>query len=411
MDGMDFDVSPDQRSHSVPNLTPNLDPSASPVRSDRAVRWRLILGTGSESACGVGLSAQEQAIDTAIGFLYDREAQGRNIRQRGDGKNRTNDRQGGEEASQLTVPDWINQIHTLFPQKTIERLEKDALDRYHLEEMVTNPDLLSRAQPSETLLKAILRTKHLMNPQVLQLARDLVRQVIAALMEKLARPVQSPFWGTLNRRQRSFLKIAKNFDAKTTIQRNLKHYNPQRQQLLIQTPYFSSRQRRQVDRWQILIVVDQSGSMLDSVIHAAVTASIFFGIPSLKPHLILFDTAIVDVTDYCTDPVETLMKVQLGGGTNIAQALRYASTLVNTPRKTIVVLITDFYEGGSPAALFAITRQLVESGVLLLGLAALDETAQPNYDRTVAQQMVNLGASVAAMTPGELALWVAEKVR
>jgi len=359
----------------------------------------------------VGLSAQEQAIDTAIGFLYDREAQGRNIRQRGDGKNRTNDRQGGSEGSQLTVPDWINQIHALFPQKTIERLEKDALDRYHLEEMVTNPDLLSRAQPSETLLKAILRTKHLMNPQVLQLARDLVRQVIAALMEKLARPVQSPFWGTLNRRQRSLLKIAKNFDAKTTIQRNLKHYNPQRQQLLIQTPYFSSRQRRQVDRWQILIVVDQSGSMLDSVIHAAVTASIFFGIPSLKPHLILFDTAIVDVTDYCTDPVETLMKVQLGGGTNIAQALRYASTLVNTPRKTIVVLITDFYEGGSPAALFAITRQLVESGVLLLGLAALDETAQPNYDRTVAQQMVNLGASVAAMTPGELALWVAEKVR
>ena len=166
-----------------------------------------------------------------------------------------------------------------------------------------------------------------------------------------------------------------------------------------------------MDRWQILIVVDQSGSMVDSVIHAAVTASIFFGIPSLKPHLILFDTAIVDVTDYCTDPVETLMKVQLGGGTNIAQALRYASTLVNTPRKTIVVLITDFYEGGSPAALFAITRQLVESGVLLLGLAALDETAQPNYDRTVAQQMVNLGASVAAMTPGELALWVAEKVR
>lgn len=378
------------------------------LRSDRAVRWRLILGTGSESACGVGLSAQEQALDTAIGFLYDREAQGRNIRQRSD---RGQDRQGGEEGSCLTVPDWINQIHTLFPQKTIERLEKDALERYNLEEMVTHPDLLSRAQPSQTLLKAILRTKHLMNPQVLQLARDLVRKTIAALMEKLARPVQSPFWGSLNRRQRSQLKIAKNFDAKTTIQRNLKHYNPHTQKILIQTPYFSSRQRRQVDRWQILIVVDQSGSMLDSVIQSAVTAAIFFGIPSLKPHLILFDTAIVDVTDYCTDPVETLMKVQLGGGTNIAQALRYTSTLITNPRKTIVVLITDFYEGGSPSPLFAITRQLVESGVVLLGLAALDEKARPQYDRTVAQQMVNLGASVGAMTPGELALWVAEKVR
>lgn len=377
---------------------------------DRRVRWRLILGVGSESACGVTLSPEAQAMDEAIGFLYDREAQGRNIRQR-NGAGSDANRQGGDEASQLTTPDWINAIHTLFPQKTIERLEKDALERYKLEEMVTNPDLLSRAEPSETLLKAILRTKHLMNPQVLQLARDLVRKSIAALLEKLARPVQSPFWGTLNRQKRSFLKVAKNFDPKTTVERNLKHYNLENKRLSIQNPYFSSRLRRQVDRWQIIIVVDESGSMLNSVIHSALTASIFFGIPSLKPHLILFDTSVVDVTDYCTDPVETLMKVQLGGGTNIGQALQYAASLITNPRKTIVVLITDFYEGGSTNQLLTVTRQLVESGVNLLGLAALDEQAHPQYDRELAQRMVNLGASVAAMTPGELALWVAEKVR
>lgn len=377
---------------------------------DRRVRWRLILGVGSESACGVTLSPEAQAMDEAIGFLYDREAQGRNIRQR-NGAGSDANRQGGDEASQLTTPDWINAIHTLFPQKTIERLEKDALERYKLEEMVTNPDLLSRAEPSETLLKAILRTKHLMNPQVLQLARDLVRKSIAALLEKLARPVQSPFWGTLNRQKRSFLKVAKNFDPKTTVERNLKHYNFEHKRLSIQNPYFSSRLRRQVDRWQIIIVVDESGSMLNSVIHSALTASIFFGIPSLKPHLILFDTSVVDVTDYCTDPVETLMKVQLGGGTNIGQALQYAASLITNPRKTIVVLITDFYEGGSTNQLLTVTRQLLESGVNLLGLAALDEQAHPQYDRDLAQRMVNLGASVAAMTPGELALWVAEKVR
>lgn len=377
---------------------------------DRRVRWRLILGVGSESACGVTLSPEAQAMDEAIGFLYDREAQGRNIRQR-NGAGSDANRQGGDEASQLTTPDWINAIHTLFPQKTIERLEKDALERYKLEEMVTNPDLLSRAEPSETLLKAILRTKHLMNPQVLQLARDLVRKSIAALLEKLARPVQSPFWGTLNRQKRSFLKVAKNFDPKTTVERNLKHYNFEHKRLSIQNPYFSSRLRRQVDRWQIIIVVDESGSMLNSVIHSALTASIFFGIPSLKPHLILFDTSVVDVTDYCTDPVETLMKVQLGGGTNIGQALQYAASLITNPRKTIVVLITDFYEGGSTNQLLTVTRQLLESGVNLLGLAALDEQAHPQYDRDLAQRMVNFGASVAAMTPGELALWVAEKVR
>lgn len=166
-----------------------------------------------------------------------------------------------------------------------------------------------------------------------------------------------------------------------------------------------------MDRWQIIILVDESGSMMDSVIHAAVTASIFFGIRTLRTHLVLFDSSVVDVTDQCTDPVETLMKVQLGGGTDIGQALVYASTLVDNPRRAIVVLITDFYEGAPEQQLLAATRRLTESGVTLLGLAALDSNTKPNYDRDVAERMVRLGAHVAAMTPGELAEWVAEKVK
>lgn len=376
----------------------------------RKIRWRLVLGTGTEDVLG-GLPNEWCDRDAAMGFLYNREyGAGRNVRQGGRG-NEGGERKGSLDPSQLTVPDWINAVHELFPRKTIERLEKDALERYHLEEMVTNPDLLSRAQPSQTLLKAVLRTKHLMNQEVLAMARQLVRKAIEQLMEKLARQIQSPFTGTVNRQRRSFLKIAKNFDAKTTIRRNLKHYDPGTGKLYIQTPYFYSRMRRQVDRWQIIILVDESGSMLDSVIHSAVTASVFFGIKALRTHLCLFDTSVVDVTQDCTDPVETLMKVQLGGGTDIGQALSYAATLVDNPRRTIVVLITDFYEGAPIERLFSVTKQLIESGVTLLGLAALDEQAEPNYDRAIAQRMVNLGAHVAAMTPGELAEWVAQKVQ
>lgn len=377
----------------------------------RKIRWRLVLGTGTEDVLG-GLPGEWHDRDAAMGFLYDREyGSGRNVRQRGNGQTKNDDRKGSLDPSQLTVPDWINVVHELFPRKTIERLEKDALERYHLEEMVTNPDLLSRAQPSQTLLKAVLRTKHLMNQEVLAMARQLMRKAIEQLIEKLARQIQSPFTGTVNRQRRSFLKLAKNFDARTTIRRNLKHYDPEARKLYIQTPYFYSRIRRQTDRWQIIILVDESGSMLDSVIHSAVTASIFFGIKALRTHLCLFDTAVVDVTQDCTDPVETLMKVQLGGGTDIGQALSYAATLVDNPRRTIVVLITDFYEGAPVDRLFSVTKQLIESGVTLLGLAALDEQAEPNYDRAIAQRMVNLGAHVAAMTPGELAEWVSQKVR
>lgn len=374
--------------------------------SNRQARWRLVMGAGSEQLCG-GLSSEDQLRDDCLGFLYDREyGSGRNVR----GPDQAGKR-GGLGESALTVPDWINQIHELFPRKTIERLEKDALERYQLDEMVTNPDVLSRAKPNPTLLKAVLRTKHLMNQEVLKIAQHLVRQVVEELMKKLAVDVRNAFQGSLDRRNRSQLKIAKNFDINTTLRRNLKHYQPDHKRILIETPFFYSRIRRQVDRWQLIVLVDESGSMMDSVIHSAITASIFYSMKMMKVHLCIFDTAVVDLTAECVDPVETLMKVQLGGGTDIGQALAYAAELVENPRRTIVVLITDFYEGGPIDRLFAVGKKLVESGVTALGLAALDERANPTYDHDVAARLVQMGWHIAAMTPGELANWVAEKVR
>jgi hypothetical protein len=381
------------------------------------MRWRLVLGADAEQGLGCGLGGEGAARDRALGFLYDREyGPGRNVRGSGQaggprGDQRGGDRRGSLDDSALTVPEWINEVHTLFPRRTIERLEKDALERYNLQELVTNADLLRRAQPSQTLLKAVLHTKHLMNQQVLTVARTLVRKVIEQLLEKLARPVRSVFLGAADRRRRSHLRVAKNFDARTTVRRNLSTFDTESRRLFIRTPYFFSRVRRQTDRWQLIIVVDESGSMADSVIHSAVTAAIFFGIRSLRTHLVLFDTNVVDVTEHCSDPVETVMKVQLGGGTDIGNALNYAAGLVSNPRRTIVVLITDFYEGGPRERLLGVTRSLVESGVTLLGLAALDERAEPHYDRSMAEQMVALGAHVGAMTPWELAEWVAQKVK
>ena len=368
----------------------------------RLLRWRLVLGQGVEDVLGkIGDGAWQQR-DAALSFLYDREyGPGRNVR----------NGPGSLAESQLTVPDWINAVHELFPRRTIERIEKDALERYQLEELVTNAELLGRVQPSQTLLKAVLRTKHLMNQEVLAVARLLVRRVVEQLMERLAREVRQPFVGAVDRRRRSYVKMAQNFDVRTTLRRNLRHYDPTTKQLYLQTPYFYSRVRRQVDRWQLIILVDESGSMLDSVIHSAVSAAIFWGIRSLRTHLCLFDTSVVDVTADCTDPVETLMKVQLGGGTDIGQAMAYAASLVDNPHRTILVLITDFYEGAPVQRLLSVTRQLVESGVTVLGLAALDDRAEPSYDRALAERMVALGAYVGAMTPGELAEWVAGKVR
>jgi hypothetical protein len=371
---------------------------------EQKIRWRLVLGNEADEVCG-GLDGADADRDAALEYLYGREGKDRNRRSTGSpGK-------GSLDPSNLTVPDWINAVHTLFPQRTIERIEKDALERYEVKELVTNVDLLKRAEPSMTLLKAVLHTKHLMNQEVLAVARELVRRVVDELMQKIARPVQSVFLGAVDRRKRSTLRIAKNFDASATIRRNLQHYDPASAKLYIRTPFFFSRIRRHSDKWQVIILVDESGSMADSVIHSAVTAAIFFGIKMLRTHLVLFDTSIVDVSADCADPVETIMKVQLGGGTDIGQAVRYAEGLIDHPRRAIVVLISDFYEGAPVAHLFAACKRLIEQGSLLLGLAALDADAKPNYDHSTAAHLASLGAHVGAMTPGELAQWVAEKVR
>jgi hypothetical protein len=374
---------------------------------EQKIRWRLILGDEADEVCG-GLEGPDADRDAALEYLYGREAQGRN--RRGQGRGSAGGK-GSLDPSSLTVPDWINAVHTLFPRSSIERIEKDALERYAVNELVTNVDLLKRAEPSVTLLKAVLHTKHLMNQEVLAVARELVRRVVEQLMEKLARPMESVFLGAIDRRRRSTLRVAKNFDAATTIRRNLQHYDAASAKLFIRTPFFYSRIRRHSEKWQVIILVDESGSMADSVIHSAVTAAIFFGIKTLRTHLVLFDTSIVDVSADCADPVETIMKVQLGGGTDIGQAVRYAEGLIENPRRAIVVLVTDFCEGAPAHLLFAACRRLIEQGTLLLGLAALDSDAKPNYDHGTAARLVALGAHVGAMTPGELAEWVAEKVR
>ena len=374
-------------------------PTKPPTPLAPAARWRLVLGESAESA--LPCAGDELAMDAALDWLYGRD----------EGLGERDERSSGRGPSSLTVPEWISEIHRLFPRETIERLERDAITRYRIDDLVTSPDVLARVEPNEALLEAVLRTKHLMRPDVLELARELVAKVVRALMEKLATEVRVVFSGSLDRRRRSLVKIARNLDMRRTLRGSLHRWSPSERRLTLDKPYFFSRTKRHTETWQIILVVDQSGSMLSSVIHSAVTAACLWGLPGMRTHLVAFDTEVVDLTADVTDPVELLMKVQLGGGTDIAKAMTYAAGLVESPRRAIVVLISDFYEGGSTSELLRVVKGLAEQGSRVLGLAALDEQARPVFDRELAQKLVEAGAHVAAMTPGELAVWIAEKVR
>lgn len=367
-------------------------------------RWRLILGEAGEACTGGAAPALGQdalAADAALDWLYGHDEE---YTARGE-------RRAGSGPSQLTTPEWVNTVHTLFPKEVIERLETDAVERFGIDDVVTNLAVLERLEPSQSLLKAVLHTKHLMNPDVLAAARRIVAEVVRQLMAQLQTEVRTAFSGSRNRRQRTRRAVASNFDLQSTLRANLHRWDPTEGRLYLDRPLFNTRTRTFTETWDVVLVVDQSGSMVDSVIHSAVLAACLWNLPGMRTHLVAFDTEVVDLTRDVEDPVELLMRVQLGGGTDIAQAVAYAGGLLTTPRRSIVVVISDFYEGGSPGELVRQVARLVESGVIVLGLAALDRDAEPAYDRDLAQRLADAGATMGAMTPGELAAFVAEAMR
>ncbi len=274
-----------------------------------------------------------------LDYLYSREY--------GEEQEIRKDRQGGSDGSQLTVPSWLHQVKKLFPKQTVEVLERHALEKYGMTELLTDPEVLQK-----------LELKHMMKGDVLQMAREIVRKVAEEIARRLEQEVRVSFF--------------------------MKKYN----------------------QWRVIICVDESGSMLDSVIHSAIMAGIFAKLPMLDTKLVIFDTNVVDLSGYVDDPVETLMSVQLGGGTNIAGALSYCEGLIDFPFRTMVVLVTDLYEGGGYQRLYSTSKGIIESGAKLVVLTALDMDANPNYDRNAATVLADMGAFVGAMTPEELAGWM-----
>lgn len=363
-------------------------------------RWRLVLGKYaagqiSFSENGVKMMEMEEVLD----YLYSREY--------GDEQEIRKDRQGGSGDSQLTVPHWLSKIKTLFPRSTVEIMERHALEKYRMTELLTDPEVLRKLEPNKELLKTIMQLKHMMKGDVLSLARQVVRKVADELTKKLEQEVKKNLFGRLNRNVSSPIRSMRNLDMKKTIRRNLKNYDTEAGQLILKQVYFSSRMKK-YNQWRVIICVDESGSMLDSVIHSAIMAGIFARLPMLDTRLVIFDTNVVDLSGYADDPVETLMSVQLGGGTNIAGALAYCEQLIEMPHRTMVVLVTDLYEGGSYRQLYQVSSGIIESGAKLIVLPALDHDAVPNYDKKAAATLADMGASVGAMTPEELSGFIAK---
>lgn len=375
------------------------------TRDDALTRWRLILGRRAEQAnpafrlggkregdepsdasmqralpAGMGLTA----LDRALSFVYD-----------------GNERFGGTGDSAPYVPQWLEQMRALFNQSTLAMVQRDAFERTGLAELLLQPEIVPRLQPDVRLAATILSFKEQIPDEVKQTARDLIRQVVDELRRKLETQIVQTVVGALQRNRYSPIRSTRNLDWRRTLKSNLKNYLPERKTIIPERLYFWANEKRYRD-WQIIILVDQSGSMANSAIYASLMACIFASLQVLETHLVVFDTSIVDLTPYLSgDPVELLFSLQLGGGTDIAQAVAYGASLVNRPEKCIVVLITDLFEGGDEAALLTRLRTLRESKVQVLCLLALED-GKPVYHKTLARQVAALDIPTVAATPNKL---------
>ena len=375
-------------------------------------RWRLILGNFAED--NLKVDGEYFEIDETLNFLYDREYSENN----GYSLNNLNDlndlnnlkeRRFEKEKSALTVPKWISKVKKLFPKETVEIMQNQALERYKLTEILTDEDILKEIEPNIELLKNILAFKDTMSGNIKKLAYEIVKKTVEEIKKKMEIEIKKVFYGHKLPNSTTANKIFKNLDIKKTVRHNLKNYDYKDKKFFAGKLFFNQNIKK-YNPYNIIILIDESGSMLDSVIYTSIMASIFANLPYLSVKLIIFDISVVDLSEYTREPIDILFKVQLGGGTDIAQALEYAKKITVVPDKTIVLLISDLFDSNDYKLMYKAASDIIESGSKLFVLTALDYNENISYDKEAAKHFSKIGAKVGALTPNKLSKWISETI-
>jgi Mg-chelatase subunit ChlD len=361
--------------------------------SERMRRWRLVLGGGDADGTGSGLTGDDVRIDAAMGAVYDREAQ----RRRG---GRGSGRAGGLGASAPRVARWLGDIRTYFPKPVVQVMQRDAIERLDLKQLLLEPELLESIEPDLHLVTMLVELNHLLPDETRATARQVIARVLADLERRLTDRTRIAVHGALARANRTRRPRPGDIDWGRTVHANLRHYQPEYGTIVPERLVGYGRRQRSLAK-DVVIAVDQSGSMADSVVYASLFGAVLAQLPALRTHLIAFDTAVTDLTPVLHDPVDVLFGVQLGGGTDIAEALGYCRRLITRPNDTVLVLISDLFEGGNAELMRARLARLTQSGVTVLALLALSDDGAPVHDEQAAADLAALGATVMACTPDQ----------
>jgi VWA domain containing CoxE-like protein len=356
---------------------------------ERMRRWRLVLGGGPDDTAdgtGVGLGPDDRRLDAALAALYDGGGEG------------NGPRTGGLGGSAPQVARWLGDIRQYFPTSVVQVMQRDAVERLGLTQMLLEPELLGAVEPDVHLVGTLLSLKGVLPEQTKETARTVVRTVVTELQRRLADRARAAVTGALDRSARTRRPRPADIDLARTIRANLQHFSPDLGTIVPERLVGHGRRRHSVQR-DVILAVDQSGSMAESVVYAGLFGAVLASMPALCTRFVAFDTAVADLTDSLGDPVELLFGTQLGGGTDINRAIAYCQSLVTRPTETLLVLISDLYEGGAQAELLRRIRALVGSGVQVVALLALSDKGAPAYDHDNAAALAALGVPAFACTP------------
>jgi len=358
------------------------------TEDERQRRWRLVLGSEAESPSGSGgmgqgldgtLSESDARMDQVLQALYD------------------SDRKAGLGSSSPNVNRWLGDIRTYFPASVVKVLQKDALDRLNLQQMLLEKETLETVVPDVHLVSTLISLKNVIPNKTKATARKVVRKVVHDLEQRLRNPLIQAIRGALHRATRTSRPKANEIDWHRTIRKNMKNYQPDPKTIIADK--LVGYGRRQSSLRDIILCIDQSGSMAASVVYASIFAAVLASMRAVTTKLIVFDTAVVDLTETLNDPVDVLFGTQLGGGTDINRALGYCQQLVTRPSQTIMVLISDLFEGGDKAMMVRRAAEMVSSGVTVICLLALNDHGAPSYDENLAAQLAAFGIPCFACTP------------
>ncbi|MBG6097282.1 vWA domain-containing protein [Nocardioides luteus] len=361
----------------------------SPER-DRLTRWRLVLGDDADEPLGAGtdgtpmsLTAEDRARDEALEQLYGEQPKGRSA---------------GLGGSAPRVARWLGDIRTYFPTSVVKVMQGDAMDRLGLHQLLTEPEMLDAVQPDIHLVSTLIGLGRVIPEHSRESARAVVRTVTDELEARLRSQTVQAVTGALNRAARTRRPRPADIDWGRTIAANLKHYLPEHRTVVPERLVGHARKAQQTQR-RIILCIDQSGSMAESVVYSSVFGAVLASLRSVETKLVAFDTEIIDLTEDLDDPVDVLFGVQLGGGTDINRALAYCQSLIEQPEETVLVLISDLYEGGIREEMLRRSREITDSGATMVALLALSDSGAPSYDADHAAALADLGIPAFACTP------------